>query len=168
MCIGTAPIRKEESMTRYRAFKNFFLHLWGTLTHKGWVMVYLLRFCALLLWRGVIHDFSKLSPKEFSGFVKTIHRLKDSKYGSDEYKELLAIIKPSLDLHYAKNRHHPEYHKNGLQGMGLLDLVELHYDWKSATHRHKTGNMMKSIELNRKRFNMSEDLVNILKETENG
>ena len=160
-CEGT-PIR-EESMTR--AFKNFFLHLWGTLWHKFYVMGYIVQFCIRLIWRGVVHDFSKLLPSEFDGFIKTIHRLKGSEYGSDEYKELLAIIKPSLDHHYGKYRHHPEHFGDkafDLGGMGLLDLVEMFLDWRAATLRHKTGSVGRSLAINEDRFKIPMGVANIL------
>jgi hypothetical protein len=153
-------------VTVARRTANFFLHIGGTIQHKAWVFLYLLRFCILVMWRALVHDMSKLSPQEFRGFVKTIHRLRASRYGSDEYKELLDIIKPSLDHHYGKNRHHPEHYSDWKHGMGLLDIVEMFFDWKAATRRHATGDMIKSITHNRRRFNMSEDLTAILIRTE--
>lgn len=39
------------------------------------------------------------------------------------------------------------------------------FDWKAAGERHKDGNILKSIEINKDRFGMSEQLVDIFKNT---
>jgi hypothetical protein len=38
-------------------------------------------------------------------------------------------------------------------------------DWKAATMRHNDGDIRKSIEINKKRFKMSEDLAQIFRNT---
>jgi hypothetical protein len=111
------------------------------------------------------HDASKLVPPEKTGFDEFTPKLKDAAYGSDEYKGFLAALKPTLDHHYANNSHHPEYYENGIDGMDLLDLIELFCDWKAATERTKDGNLDKSIEFNKTRFKLSDQLVNIFKNT---
>ena len=90
---------------------------------------------------------------------------KDTFYGSDEYKEFLAGMKPALDHHYAENRHHPEHFENGIDGMDLFDLVEMLFDWKEATERHNNGDILKSLDINEKRFNISPQLKQILANT---
>lgn len=86
-------------------------------------------------------------------------------YGSDEYKKCLQAIKPALDHHYANNSHHPEHYKQGIDDMDLLDLVEMLADWKAASERHNDGNILKSIEINGKRFEMSPQLIRIFENT---
>ena len=76
-------------------------------------------------------------------------------------------MKPTLDHHYKFNQHHPEYFDKGIQGMNLLDIVEMLCDWKSATERHDDGNIFKSIEINQKRFGYSDELKQILLKTIN-
>lgn len=105
-----------------------------------------------LYWRGWKHDFSKLRWNEAKYFSKVIFDLKGSTYGSDKYKEKLKYIKPAIESHYKRNRHHPEYHKNGFQDMTELDKLELIADWVSASKRHKDGDIFKSIEINQSRF----------------
>jgi len=46
--------------------------------------------------------------------------------------------------------------------MNLIDLIEMICDWKAATLRHNNGDIYKSIEINRKRFNISDQLTSIL------
>jgi hypothetical protein len=53
----------------------------------------------------------------------------------------------------------------GINGMSLLDLVEMFCDWKAATERHADGDIKRSIEINQKRFNMTPQLASILENT---
>ena len=143
--------------------RNFFIHYFGTTKHKFWVAWYLFKFSMNLFWRAVFHDISKYYPSEAKGFIKTIHKLKNSTYGSDEYRRLLRQIKPNIDLHYKRHSHHPEhYGDEGIDGMSLVDIVEMWCDWQAAVRRHKDGDIEKSIETNRKRFEINNQLVNIL------
>jgi len=112
--------------------------------------------------RSEDHDQSKLVSPEKEVFDKFTPKLATSTYGSEEYKGFLAAMKPALDHHYAKNSHHPEHYENGIQGMSLLDLIEMLCDWKAATMRHNDGDLAKSIEINQKRFGYSEELKGIL------
>ena len=74
-------------------------------------------------------------------------------------------MKPALEHHYAKNRHHPEHHKNGINDMNLIDLIEMFCDWKASSERQNDGNILKSIEINGKRFHMSPQLIEIFENT---
>jgi hypothetical protein len=119
----------------------------------------------LLKDRAMNHDNSKLEEPELSIFQEYTEKLKGSTYGSDEYKSFLKEMQVALDHHYKNNRHHPEHFENGVDGMNLMDLVEMLCDWKSASERHDNGDIFRSIELNTKRFNLSPQLVNILNNT---
>ena len=118
-----------------------------------------------LVKRGELHDQTKLVSPEVEAITEYTPKLATCTYGSDEYKGYLAAIKPALDHHYAHNRHHPEHHKDGINDMNLLDIVEMLCDWKAASERHNDGNIRKSIEINANRFNMSPQLVRILENT---
>ncbi len=109
-----------------------------------------------LYWRGLKHDNSKYRWGEAKYFAKVIFDLKRLSYGSEEYKKSLEVIKPAIKLHYSKNSHHPEHHKNGFSDMSKLDKLELISDWHAACKRHKDGNIFKSIEINQKRFSYSD------------
>lgn len=145
--------------------------------------------------RAHAHDQSKLREPEKSAFDRTTPRLASSTYGSDEYKSFLADLKPALEHHYANNSHHPEHFgylecdlcftrhpkghddqctqcRNGsftlrpdIGGMSLLDLLEMLCDWKAAGERHADGSMARSLEVNRKRFDVSDQLQRILENT---
>lgn len=118
-----------------------------------------------LLKRGDNHDLSKLESPEKELFDEYTPKLKDSTYGSDEYKGFLKGLKVALDHHYENNSHHPEHYENGISGMSLLDLLEMICDWKAATERHADGDISKSIEINQQRFGYTDELKSILKNT---
>ena len=118
-----------------------------------------------LLSRGELHDQSKLESPEVEAFTEFTPKLAASVYNSDEYIKNKLAMGPALEHHYANNRHHPEHHKNGVDDMNLLDMVEMLCDWKAASERHNSGNIRKSIEINANRFNLSPQLVKILENT---
>jgi len=120
-----------------------------------------------LLERSNNHDHSKLREPEKSYFDKYTPMLKDSQYGSEEYNNFLKKLKPALDHHYSKNSHHPEHYENGVDGMNLFDIIEMLLDWVAASERHSKADIFKSIDYNKERFKMSEQLVNIFKNTIN-
>lgn len=115
--------------------------------------------------RGVAHDFSKTVEPEVSIFDEFTPKLAGSTFGSEEYKEFLAAMKPALEHHYAENAHHPEHHPNGINDMTLIDLLEMICDWIAASERHKNGDVMKSIEINAKRFSIDDQLKAVLQNT---
>lgn len=136
-----------------------------TLLHIAKVQHYLNVMIAELLLRGEQHDQCKLSPEELGVFTEYTAKLKTCTYGSDEYKSHLAAMKPALDHHYANSRHHPEHYKNGVSDMTLVDLMEMFCDWKAASLRQLNGNILKSIEQNTERFEISPQLRQILENT---
>jgi hypothetical protein len=78
----------------------------------------------------------------------------------------LEDLKTALDHHYLHNTHHPEHYSNGVEGMSLLDLIEMLMDWKAASERHPDGmNIARSIELSSQRFSVGEQLKQILLNT---
>lgn len=118
-----------------------------------------------LLDRSLKHDGSKLDEPEKAIFDEYTPKLKETIYGSQEYWGFLREMQPALDHHYANNSHHPEHFPNGIQDMTLLDLVEMLCDWKAATMRHEGGDLLESIGINVKRFNISPELYTILSST---
>ena len=118
-----------------------------------------------LVMRGVQHDHSKLEDEELPIFVKYTPKLRDTTYGSDEYKTFLKEMKPALDHHYAENRHHPEHFENGIDDMNLIDIIEMLCDWWAATRRHADGDIHKSININTGRFSLFPQLAKILENT---
>jgi len=70
-----------------------------------------------------------------------------------------------LAHHYAHNRHHPEHFPDGINGMTLMDLVEMLADWKAATERHDDGSLARSLGIQQDRFGITHQLAQILTNT---
>jgi len=136
-----------------------------TINHKQQVYDLLVLVAEELATRAVRHDLSKMQPIEKPVFDEFTPLLKGSTYGSKEYQGFLDAMKPALDHHYAFNRHHPEYHYAGIRDMNLIDIIEMFCDWKAASMRHVNGDLLRSINLNQKRFRYSDELAAIFRNT---
>jgi hypothetical protein len=137
----------------------------ATLKHSLRVGELMVQVIGELSERSVRHDLSKTQPPELTVFDEFSPKLKHSTYGSEEYKGYLAAMKPGLDHHYAANRHHPEHFPDGVNDMTLADLVEMLADWKAAGERHADGSMSRSLQVQRHRFGLSDQLLRILENT---
>jgi hypothetical protein len=118
-----------------------------------------------LCHRAQVHDASKMQSPENQIFDEMTPKLKASTYGSEEYKAMIAGMKPALDHHYAHNAHHPEHYPNGVRSMSLLDIIEMLCDWKAAGERHANGSIENSLKVNRARFGIDDQLFSILENT---
>lgn len=119
-----------------------------------------------MISRGEVHDLSKFSPEEVKVFTEFTPKLKGTTYMSEEYKGFLSQMAPALAHHYASNRHHPEHFgEAGINGMNLVDLLEMFVDWSASSRRHADGDVNKSIQVNKGRFKMSDQLVRIFENT---
>lgn len=136
-----------------------------TLLHIKRVNSLLIEFAKEPLTRAQVHDQSKLESPEKEAFDIHTPKLAKSTYGSEEYEKALDGLGPALHHHYVNNSHHPEFYVNGIEGMNLLDLVEMFFDWKAASERHEDGDIMKSIDINRERFGIPHALVKIFENT---
>jgi len=143
---------------KYSSRKDTLKHIWQ-------VRKAIFRIIWELLKRALSHDRSKLGKFEKPGFDIYTPKLKELTYGSPEYKQSLDGLGNYLRHHYYVNRHHPEHYENGIQDMCLVDIVEMLCDWYAATKRHKDGDIFTSIRSNKDRFNYSNDLVEIFRNT---
>lgn len=136
-----------------------------TLEHRKVVRDAIQTVISELIYRSVRHDQSKLVSPEKEAYDEYTPLLQGLTYGSPEYMQCLESMRDAINHHYAENRHHPEHFENGIDGMNLVDLIELFCDWKAATMRHRNGNLTQSLKVNKKRFNMSDQLVHIFENT---
>lgn len=136
-----------------------------TLKHSQRVAELLGPLVAELITRGNTHDRSKTEEPELAVFNEFTPKLKHSTYGSEEYKGFLTGMGAGLAHHYSANRHHPEHFTGGVNNMTLVDLVEMLADWKAATERHADGDLAKSLEIQRERFGIGDQLLQILANT---
>jgi len=83
--------------------------------------------------RGKIHDMSKIqSPLEKISFDHWLPEIRKYEFGSENYKNALAQMGTGLTMHYDANRHHPEHFPDGIDGMSLIDLIEMLADWMAV------------------------------------
>lgn len=137
----------------------------NTLEHIHMVDLYLRFIAHELLVRGEEHDQSKLHPPEKEAFDTHTPNLQHLEYGSEEYNQSLADMQEALKHHYEMNRHHPEHFVNGILDMNLVDVIEAFVDSCASTLRHEHGNIYKSIEINKERFQYGDVLEAIFKNT---
>lgn len=123
--------------------------------------------------RGIRHDESKLVEPELSAFDIATPKLAGLEYGSEEYKQSLRDLGPALEHHFEHNDHHPEHFEDGVRGMSLMALIEMLCDWRAASERvkqrtddpDKVKTFTDGLEYNFQRFEISDDLAQILKNT---
>lgn len=133
-----------------------------TLRHSRRVGELVLQVVQELQHRAVEHDLSKLEDPEKSTFDTMTPQLQQVEYGSDAYRACLVEMQEALRHHYAHNRHHPEHFEDGIAGMTLVDVMEMLADWKAATERTESGDLSKSLSLQRDRFAIDGQLDSIL------
>ena len=136
-----------------------------TMAHIGKVQEYIAACIDSLRFRAKVHDASKLLPPEKEAFDEMTPILSGLTYGSDEYKAGIARLGPALEHHYFVYAHHPEHYPDGVNGMSLLDVLEMLCDWKAASERHANGDIARSLRINRERFGIGEQLAAILENT---
>lgn len=136
-----------------------------TLTHSLRVGNLMLPVVFETMKRALSHDQSKTESPEVEVFDEFTPKLKDTVYDSDEYRSYLVAMGPGLLHHYATNSHHPEHFPNGIDGMTLVDLIEMLADWKAAGERTKNGSLAVSLQKQKERFGISDQLLQILTNT---
>lgn len=115
--------------------------------------------------RGTAHDRTKLQKLEFEAFVSTRKQFKKANYGTSEYQKCVDTAKPAVDHHHAKNRHHVEYHSNGINDMTLIDLAEMLSDWKAAERRSPDKELKDTLSYAFTRYGVDKQLSCILTNT---
>lgn len=134
--------------------------------HKFVFLKFLTPMIQDLMNRGVDHDNSKFDDDEFPGLIAAMEDIKKYPYGTPEYEEMRKKHAKPFTAHYKKNRHHPEFHPNGIDDMNLVDLIEMICDWKAASMRAENGgNIYNSIKIATEKYNPSPQLVKILENT---
>lgn len=114
-----------------------------------------------LMQRASEHDLSKFSPIEVQSFTINIPLVDAAQkrwgYESPEHKAARAALGEGLKHHYESNTHHPEHFANGIDGMNVLDIVEMLCDWWGVADA-KDADVMEFIQSNAKRFGITVQL----------
>lgn len=114
--------------------------------HRDFVRLALTRVIHELEARAIEHDASKMLDDEFGGFARINKAARVHKFGSPEYSAGMDQERPTIDLHFSRNSHHPEFHSQT-----FLDVIEMVCDWWGARKGYdsKLG-WAESVELNLK------------------
>lgn len=118
-----------------------------------------------LVDRMTQHDLSKTRDPELAVFNEFTPRLRELTYGTPEYMAALEEMGPGLAHHYAHNAHNPEHYPNGVNGMTLVDLVEMLCDWKAAGERTARGDLAESLRTGQGQFRIEPQLLDVLTNT---
>lgn len=115
--------------------------------------------------RAATHDDSKFDDEERDTYLNLIPKIYGEAETTDEERaELKIAAQPAIDHHYAVNRHHPEFHEAGVDGMTLVDLIEMVCDWKAASERGG-NNLMANMDNNQNRFRLTGQLRSVIENT---
>jgi hypothetical protein len=115
--------------------------------------------------RGIIHDRSKFQDPEFSTFVNTRPEFKKANYGTPEYEAVVKKAQIAVDHHYKNNRHHTNFHPNGITDMNLLDLLEMLADWRAAARRSPDLTFAESLPRAFKKYQVSKPVQQLFLNT---
>lgn len=134
--------------------------------HINTVQLMIERMIQKLRFRAISHDATKFQEPEYLIFKKYSEKLREAKFGTEKYFAILneSEFQQCLQHHYANNRHHPQYYSNGINGMSLIDLMEMLADWKSASSA-QGNSMLKSLQIQKERFGIDDQLYQILENT---
>lgn len=150
-------------MTDYEAHDAFGL-LRSFTRHIGFVRLAITMVAQELERRALVHDLSKMLDDEFAGFSRINAAARVNKFGSPEYAEGMKRERPTIDLHFSRNSHHPERPTLlavagtpllaaemgvGENEMTFLDVIEMVCDWWGARKGYDDPRSWKdSVELN--------------------
>ena len=131
-----------------------------TVQHQVLVQKNLKTFENKIKQRALYHDESKTKEPELTLFAKHAKEWRDCEFGSKEYYDAVERNKHVAELHFKNNRHHPEHFDNGIDDMTLIDIIEMIADWIAIS-----DDMDKSLEICKKKFGISTQLTNIIRNT---
>ncbi len=103
--------------------------------------------------RAVLHDNSKLDDNELGPFSKLDHKkeaLKDPNIGLDDN------VKHVIEVHWNKNRHHPEFFPD-IEDMADIDIIEMCCDWHARSVQYGTDLLEFAQIRQSNRFHFSEE-----------
>lgn len=103
--------------------------------------------------RADLHDLTVLELDEFQGRVEIQHVARTHPYDSPEYRESIKD-NTSLQLHYSRNSHHPEYYPAGVDEMSFIDFIEMTIDWLGASRTYRNTSFEDGLKDQIRRFKL--------------
>jgi len=113
--------------------------------------------------RSATHDIDK-EDSDLDRYAEYRNKVQQVEYGTPEYKKICDEYGDLHRKHYKTARHHPEHYSNGVSGMNLVDVTEMVCDWCAAAERNNED-IVDDINKSLNRFNMSDDLKAVIKNT---
>jgi len=135
------------------------------LKHKEDIAKMLAKFAGEISYRSAIHDNSKFDTDEFNACSENVNEFGKHEFDSPGERELRLRLSDAFSSHRKKNRHHPEHFDNGIDGMNLIDLLEMVADWRSASNRNAGDSIRKSLPIVQEKYKISPQLMNVLTNT---
>ncbi len=106
------------------------LHFFGKVYHHKFIVLkFLNTMIHDLIRRGETHDDSKFSDDEFDEYVKATQEFQGP-YGTEQNDAVREKYKALFERHARRNSHHPEHYPDGVDGMTLMDIMEMLRYWK--------------------------------------
>lgn len=140
----------------------------NVLKHKNSVKNRLKILIEQLRERAEKHDDSKLKEPEVSLLIQ-MDREPNYEYGTPEYFDKMERYKGFFEHHYKNNTHHPDHFDSdiakGIEGMDLVDLCEYLVDIISYNENLKVATAIDTLNKQKERFGLDEQLTQILKNT---
>jgi hypothetical protein len=119
-----------------------------------------------LALRAALHDQSKLALPEKPVYDRVRPLLDAAEYGSEDYHKATAQLGPAFEHHTAVNRHHPEHFGHrGVNGMNLMDVIEMLCDWHGAAQRRPGGHVAGGLDYNFEKYGIDSQLAKIIENT---
>ena len=136
--------------------------LCDTLLHISEVKENLETVASELRKRGEAHDRTKLQELEFDAFVSTRDQFKKANYGTKEYDACVSAVKPAVVHHHKNNRHHTDFHENGINDMTLIDIIEMVADWRAAARRSPDKKFADTLDYAKKKYGIDDQMFGII------
>lgn len=137
-----------------------------TLDHIGKVGAGIAQVCGELATRAAQHDASKLLPPEKAVYDRVRPLLDATEYGSDDYRAATAQLGDAFVHHCEVNRHHPEHFGDeGVDGMNLVDVIEMVCDWRAASQRRPGVDVRDGLAHNFEKYGIGEQLAAVIVHT---
>ena len=140
--------------------------------HSQGVGLLLMKVCKELMVRSITHDASKVLEEDLDRHIEAAQKKQEliekhgMTHGDDMDRKFKEEYKDLVEEHVRRNRHHVEYHTNGILDMDLMDVLEMLLDWcQSAADNGDDVEENNSIGINAKKYGIDPQLTCILRNT---
>ena len=118
-----------------------------------------------LIDRASEHDLDKFHPEVVDKHCEMFEDFQKTKpdYGTPGYDEVKDRFEDIIKRHYQASRHHPEHFERGIDGMNLVDMMEMVCDWVAATP--KDQDVFDAVGLNCSKYGIDEQLMVLIVRT---